>query len=68
MEEKTIAYHRSAIIYNEGLAEAAERIAPDLEHPEIQKWCKSVGKQHRFHATRHKKALAKLEAGEGIEA
>lgn len=57
---RTQAYHKSAIIYNERLAEAAEELAPTLEDEEVRKWCTSVGKQHRFHAKRHRSALNKL--------
>lgn len=60
--QKTPAYHESAIAYNEGLAEAAEKLAPTLEHEEPRKWCIAVGKQHRFHAKRHRSALSKLLA------
>ncbi len=62
--EKDSTYHTSAVQYNEGLAEAAEKLAETLKHPEIQKWCRGVGKQHRFHAKRHKAALSKLNANE----
>ena len=62
--EKDSTYHYSAVRYNEGLAEAAERLAETLEHPEIQKWCRGVGKQHRFHAKRHKAALSKMDSNE----
>lgn len=58
--QKTQAYHEAAIEYNEGLAEAAETLAPTLEHEEVQKWCVAVGKQHRFHAKRHRSALNKF--------
>lgn len=58
--QKTPAYHEAAIQYNEGLAEAAEDLAPSIEHDEVKKWCVSVGKQHRFHAKRHRSALNKL--------
>jgi hypothetical protein len=57
---RTQAYHKSAIIYNERLAEAAEALVPELEDEEVKKWCTSVGKQHRFHAKRHRMALNKL--------
>lgn len=59
--QKTEAYHEAAIQYNEGLAEAAEKLAPTLEHDEVKKWCIAVGKQHRFHAKRHRSALSKLQ-------
>lgn len=58
--QKDQSYHESAIKYNEGIAEFAENLAPTLEHAEVQKWCTSVGKQHRFHAKRHRSALNKL--------
>lgn len=53
-------YHKAAIIYNEVLAECAEELAPKLEHEEVRKWSTAVGKQHRFHAKRHRLALNKL--------
>ncbi len=62
--EKDSTYYSSAIQYNEILAEAAEGAAGVVEHPEIQKWCIAVGRQHRFHAKRHTMALAKLEEGQ----
>lgn len=58
--QKTQAYHESAIEYNEGLADAAENLAPTLKDEEVRKWCTSVAKQHRFHAGRHQKSLDKL--------
>jgi len=58
--QKDQAYHKAAILYNEGLAEFAENLAKTLGHPEVQKWCVAVGKQHRFHAKRHRSALNKL--------
>lgn len=65
--QKPASYHRSAVIYNEALAEAAEGLSEKLEDPEIQKWARSVGKQHRFHLKRHKLALEKIEAGEEVD-
>lgn len=58
---KDVTYHRSAIFYNEELAARAEALVEEVEDPEVKKWCRSVGKQHRFHAKRHMSALAKLE-------
>lgn len=58
--QKDQAYHESAIAYNEGLAEFAENLVPTLEHDEVKRWCTAVGKQHRFHAKRHRNALNKL--------
>lgn len=60
MQDKS-SYHRSAVQYNEALAAAAETQAEIVEHPEVKKWCRAIGKQHRFHAKRHKSALAKIE-------
>lgn len=60
--QKDASYHKSAIQYNEELAEKAEELAEKVEHEEVQRWSRSVAKQHRFHAGRHKKALAKLES------
>lgn len=58
--QKDQSYHESAIRYNEGLAEFAETLAPTLEHEEVRRWCTAVGKQHRFHAKRHRSALNKI--------
>lgn len=58
--QKDEAYHKAAVKYNEGFAEYAETLAPTLEHEEVRKWCIAVGKQHRFHAKRHRSALNKL--------
>lgn len=65
--QKDLTYHLSAIEYNDALAVVAEETADKVEHPEVKKWCRSVAKQHRFHAKRHRSALAKLEQGEGDE-
>lgn len=61
MTVKDAWYHQAAITYNEELAEHAEELSSRLNHPVISKWCDSVAKQHRFHLSRHRKALAKLE-------
>lgn len=58
--QKDQSYHESAIAYNEGLAEFAENLVPRLEHEEVKRWCTAVGKQHRFHAKRHRSALEKF--------
>lgn len=58
---KDRSYHESAIQYNEELAEFAEGLAERIEHEEVARWSRSVAKQHRFHAGRHKKALQKLD-------
>jgi hypothetical protein len=60
--QKNQAYHEACIEYNEGIADAAEKLAPTLGHEEPQRWCRSVAKQHRFHAKRHQSALDKLKA------
>ena len=57
---KDQSYHEAAIVYNEALAECAENLAPTLSNEIVQKWCISVGKQHRFHAKRHRSALNKF--------
>lgn len=57
---KDRSYHESAIVYNEGLAIAAEEQADRVEHPIPKKWNNAVAKQHRFHEERHRRALAKL--------
>lgn len=66
--DKNISYHKSAIQYNEELADFAEALAGKLEHEEVARWALSVSKQHRFHAGRHKKALAKMQHnGTGVD-
>lgn len=57
---KDRSYHESAIVYNEGLAVAAEELADKVEHPVPKKWVTAVAKQHRFHEKRHSAALEKL--------
>lgn len=58
---KDASYHKSAIQYNEELAIFAEGLSGRLEHPEVSRWARSVSKQHKFHAGRHKQALSKME-------
>lgn len=65
--QKDQSYHEAAILYNEGLAEYAEKLAPTLPHAEVQRWCTAVGKQHRFHAKRHKAALEKILSKQASE-
>lgn len=60
MIPKDASYHRSAVMYNEELAAFAEELSTRLPHEEVARWARSVSKQHKFHAGRHKKALAKL--------
>ena len=57
---KDRSYHESAIVYNEGLAIAAEELTDKVEHPDPKKWVVAVAKQHRFHEKRHRAALEKL--------
>ena len=59
---KDRSYHESAIVYNEGLAKAAEAQADSIEHPIPKKWNNAVAKQHRFHEKRHRAALEKERA------
>lgn len=54
------SYHEDAIEYNETLAKVAEVLALKLDNAEVVEWCTSIGKQHRFHAERHKKSLVKM--------
>lgn len=57
---KDLAYHKAVVHYNEELAAAAEKLAEEIEHETVKKWCVSVGKQHRAHAKRHQKAIDRL--------
>lgn len=59
--QRTASYHRAAIQYNEKLAEYAGDLAEKLEHEEVRRWCRSVSKQHVFHARRHQRALDRIE-------
>jgi hypothetical protein len=58
---KDASYHRAAVFYNEQLAIRAEKLVEELEHEEVSRWARSVGKQHRFHEGRHQRALDKIE-------
>ena len=58
---KDLSYHEAAIEYNEKLAKYAEDLAETLDHEEIRRWCCAVGKQHRFHAKRHRATLSKMK-------
>lgn len=58
---KDASYHRAAIQYNGEIADFAANLADKLEHPEVERWARSVAKQHRFHLDRHEKALDKIE-------
>lgn len=60
MSAKDESYHQSAILYNEELATFADDLAGKIESEEVARWSRSVAKQHRFHAGRHKKALDKI--------
>lgn len=53
-------YHLSAILYNERIAGCAEELAEEVLNPVVQKWCRAVANQHRFHENRHRAALKKL--------
>lgn len=64
---KDRSYHESAIVYNEGLAVAAEEQADLVEHPIPKKWNNAVAKQHRFHEKRHRAALDKIIQNERDE-
>lgn len=66
--QKDQSYHEAAIIYNTRLAEFAEELAETLKDDEVQRWCRAVGKQHRFHAKRHQSSLANLERIKNQEA
>ena len=57
---KDASYHKAAVQYNEELADFARDLADRIEHEEVARWSRSVANQHRFHAIRHKKALAKI--------
>ena len=58
--KKDETYHTSAIDYNGEIADLAEGLAERIPHPIVQKWCRAVAKQHRFHEKRHRAALEKL--------
>lgn len=61
---KDASYHEAAIRYNEEIAAFAEDLSERLEHEEVARWSKAVGKQHRFHGGRHKRALNKIRQSE----
>ena len=60
---KSETYHLNAIKYNETFAECAEALFHEIEDPEVKRWVKSIGHQHRYHANRHKSSLKKLQEG-----
>lgn len=64
---KSATYHESAVIYNETLAECAKSLSESLEDPEVSKWCAAIGRQHDFHAGRHRRALNRLAASNEAE-
>lgn len=65
---KDASYHEAAVFYNEQLAIRAEELVTEIgeKFGEVDpyRWARSVGKQHRFHEGRHKKALDKIRRGE----
>ena len=65
---KDASYHEAAVYYNEQLAIRAEQLVDEISERfgEVDpfRWARSVGKQHRFHEGRHKKALDKIRRGE----
>lgn len=63
MHDKEI-YHSSAVEYNRTLAEAAEKLVDVVEDPTVKKWCRGIGKQHRYHEKRHASALTKIQSEE----
>lgn len=64
--QKDASYHEAAIKYNEELADFAQELSGRLENEEVSKWSRAVSKQHKWHAGRHKRALAKiLNRGKG---
>ena len=62
MSTNTVEYHEAAIDYNEKMAETAEGLVDTVEHDVIKRWCTSIGKQHRYHANLHRRALNRLKA------
>lgn len=61
-------HHEAAVMYNEELADFAEDLAARLPDSEPKKWCVAVSKQHRYHANKHKAALAMIDnQGEAVE-
>lgn len=65
---KDASYHEAAVYYNEQLAIRAEELVTEIDEKfgevDPYRWARSVGKQHRFHEGRHKKALDKIRRGE----
>lgn len=67
MDNDSYIRARDGVRYNRTIAEAAEAVAADIEHPEIQAWATSVGKQHRFHEQRFQGTLDRLEKKQASE-
>jgi Mn-containing catalase len=56
-----VAYHKSAIAYNEGMAARARELSAEVDDKEVKRWCRSVARQHDEHTAYHRKALSRLE-------
>lgn len=59
---KDLSYYESAIEYNAAIAEFAEQVAPTLKNEEVRRWCLALAKKHRFHETKHRRALETVRA------
>lgn len=62
------SYYRAAVKYNEELATFAGNLAEDLDDDVVKRWCLSVSRQHKFHAAKHGRLLARAEKLEQEEA
>lgn len=60
-QEKDVQYHRDAIRYNNLMADAAYKVAKEVKTKQIQHWARSIARQHREHAKKHRKALWRKE-------
>jgi hypothetical protein len=55
--EQDIQYHEDAIRYNNIMADAAYKVAKEVQTKQVQHWAWSIGRQHREHAKKHRKTL-----------
>ena len=61
---KDKSYHESAVLYNDTLAAAAEKLLSEVEHPYVKSWCHNEIKRYRSHARKHRAALERVLARE----
>jgi len=61
--EKDQSYHEAVAFYNREMAQFAAELAERVDHPEPQRWCKGIAKQHEYHARVHERKANRPTAG-----